>query len=539
MEPQHAIALPRVDAPLSRGRSYPGLAGLEAGGGRSGAADAATYTVAVYTAQLLLFVGGVLQKRLLGPNGAGYWALMTTFALVLNLAPLGAVDGAGRQIPFHRGRGDHAGAAAIADTSSSFGLAATTLAGLVGAAVAVAFGSGWSPEIRYGIVLLGVIAPLGELRDAHDGIMQATKRFRVTSIVVIVQAVVTITLQTLLVALAGYYGMFAGQVVIALSALLVWNRLGLTSISRPAFRWRIERRRLRELIHFGLPMMLQGQLWVLFLAIDNLIVAGFLSVTELGYYALACSATTYVMLLPKGVGGALGPRMAERYGATQDAGWVGSYGAEVQRVLGYVLIPLLVGAAFYLMPVLIRHALPAFLPAIPVLRIVVAGSFFISLTTIPIKVLLTSGYRWSVTVITLVALGFNALVNYIAVAVLHDGLKGAAVAVAISYFGAFAAMTTFAEARTRSVRSAVRTLIAIILAFAYLSAAMWTIEMLFGASAPGLVPDALLGLLKLAVLTVTLSPWMFLIERRSGAISTSASMLNAAVAKLKDRRRHE
>lgn len=537
VEEQQTIAIVAPELPRAGRSAYPGVAGLVAAGTRSGAEDAATYTAAVYVAQLLLFAAGILQKRLLGPTATGYWSLMATFGVFLNLAPLGAVDGAGRQIPFHRGRGDPSGAAEVADTSSSFGLATTTVAGLVLAGVAITFGAHWNSDLRYGLVLLGLCAPLGELRDAHDGIMQATRRFRVTSVVAVAQAAIALTVQTALVLLFGYYGMFIGQVLIWLGALLIWNRAGLTGLARPAFRWRIDPVRLRELIRFGLPMMLQGQLWALFLAIDNLIVAAFLNVRELGFYALACSATTYIMLLPRGIGGVIGPRMAERFGATRDAGLIGRYGAEAQRLLAYVLVPVLVAAAFYLMPVLIRHGLPAFAPAIGVLRIMVAGSFFISLTTMPIKVLLTSGYRWSVTAVTLVALALNGVANYVAVGVLHDGLRGAAVAVAVSYFTAFALMTGFAQSRTESAWRAARTVLEMAGAFAYLTGALWGIELLIGHSAPGLVADSLLALLKLLLLIVALTPWMWFVEIRCKGMTVLWALAAGAGANVVKRRR--
>ena len=65
----------------------------------------------------------------------------------------------------------------------------------------------------------------------------------------------------------------------------------MTGWRRPSFAWRFDRNRVRELVSFGFPLMLQAQIWLLFMGIDNLIVAGFISVKELGYYALAVSVT--------------------------------------------------------------------------------------------------------------------------------------------------------------------------------------------------------------------------------------------------------
>src|SRR5207244_7054297 len=114
-----------------------------------------------------------VQKGLIGPLGTGYWSLMQTFWIFLTIAPLGAMQGSTRQIPAHRGRGDYVGAAAIAATGNSFSLATVAGAGALVAACAVVFGSGWAPEIRFGLVLLGLTGPLRLLANCHDVVFQA------------------------------------------------------------------------------------------------------------------------------------------------------------------------------------------------------------------------------------------------------------------------------------------------------------------------------------------------------------------------------
>ena len=109
-----------------------------------------------------------------------------------------------------------------------------------------------------------------------------------------------------------------------------------------------------------------------------------------------------------------------------------------------MLVPLFLGGAYFLLPVLIRQALPEFEPAIPVVHIMVAGSFLLAMLSMPTKMLTTAGYRWGVTLLGLLCLGINAGVNYLAVAVLDWGLEGAAVATVFSYVVAFLLMTGYA-----------------------------------------------------------------------------------------------
>jgi O-antigen/teichoic acid export membrane protein len=282
-------------------------------------------------------------------------------------------------------------------------------------------------------------------------------------------------------------------------------------------------------------MMIHAQIWLLFLAIDNLIVARFLDVTQLGYYALAVSVTTYIMLLPKGIGGALAPRMAERFGRTREIGAIRHYATDVQQLLAYTLIPVLMGAAFFFMPVLIRHALPEFTPAIPVVRIMVAASFFISLTNMPIKVILTSGRNWPLVGFMLACLAVNGGANYLAVAVLNRGLKGAAVATAFSYLVLFLVVTCFALYRPLGLRGLVTHVAELVLVFAYVSGALWGIEWALGSGAGGLVTDLAMASAKFALFVLMLTPWIVLVERRYRGISTMCSAVSAGARTLRRR----
>src|SRR5437588_7646852 len=131
MEEPVTSVLPRLEVRPSPSSSYPGLAGLPDARVRSGASDVALFTGATLAAQLILFAAGLVQKRLLGPTALGYWSLISTLQIILTLATLGALAGAGRQIPFHRGRGAPADAAAVADTGASFAVLSSAVAGLL------------------------------------------------------------------------------------------------------------------------------------------------------------------------------------------------------------------------------------------------------------------------------------------------------------------------------------------------------------------------------------------------------------------------
>jgi O-antigen/teichoic acid export membrane protein len=509
-------------------RAALGLAAVPEGKRRSAASDVVVFTLATYSAQGLLFVAGLVQKGILGPVGTGFWSLMQTFWVVLTIAPLGALHGSSRQIPMRRGKREYTAAGTVAATGSSFSLLAVAAAGLTAAAAAVAFGGSWAPELRWGIVILGLTAPLRLLCDCHVIILQATKRFDVASLSTFVEATTLLTIGTGLVWLLGFYGMFAATVATNLVLLALWSRQHLTGWRRPAFRFRVDRRLVRELIAFGAPIMIQGQLWLLFLTVDNLIVASFLGVKDLGYYALAVSVTSYVLILPRSIGAALFPRMAERYAATESIAAIRHYATDVQRLLAYLFVPVVVGAAFFAVPLLIRHALPEFEPAISAVRIMVAGSFVVALMNMPTKVLITAGYRWPLVSVMVGCLAVNAAANALAVGPLDGGIDGAALATSASYLFTFVVLTAFALSRVDPHGAVVRHIGELLAVFTYAIAVLWAIESVTGPGGGSLITDAAVSAAALLTYLVALTPLAWRVQARDGTLTAVWSVVRNA-----------
>jgi O-antigen/teichoic acid export membrane protein len=265
--------------------------------------------------------------------------------------------------------------------------------------------------------------------------------------------------------------------------------------------------------------MVYAQVWLLFQAVDSLIVARALDVRQLGFYALAVSVTNYVLFMPKSIGAVLFPRMAERFAQTGTIESIHHYAADVQRLLAYLLVPVAVGGGFLFLPVLIRHGLPSFTPAIEVVRIMIAASYFMALMSMPIKVLMTAGYRWLLTALLLACLALNVALNVAALTWLDLGLDGAAGATAISYFVTFAITTGYSLSRTLSPLRVAGHLLEITAAFAYTYAALQVVLRVLGGPDEGLVADVGISVLQFLLFLVLMVPAFALAERAVGGLS--------------------
>jgi hypothetical protein len=142
-----------------------------------------------------------------------------------------------------------------------------------------------------------------------------------------------------------------------------------------------------------------------------------------------------------------------------------------------------------------------------------------ALMNMPIKVLMTAGYRWSLTSIAFVCLILNAALNVLAVIVLDEGLQGAAAATAASYLVTFLLTTGFSLSRVVSWRKVAVYLGEIVVVFIYVYAAMRGVEWLLGASRGSFFADAGLAAAKFALYAVAVSPWLWLCEKRLGGLT--------------------
>lgn len=512
-----------------------GLAGQPVVKGRGADKDAALFTTATYASQGLLFIAGLVQKGLLGPVGSGFWALMQSFWAFFPILTLGAAAGGSRQIPLHRGRGDYLAAARAAATGASFSILAVGVGGLLIAAFALLAGSAWEPEVRYGLVVLGLIAPLRMLSDAHELILGATRRFQALARGTVLKGIVALTVQTLAVVLFGFWGMFIGVVATAAALLALWAHLGLSGRRNPAFAGGIDRSALRDLIGYGAPLIVWGQLWILFTSIDNLLVAGLIDVRNLGYYALAVSVTTYLLHMPRSVGAVLAPRMSEEYGRTGDVASLQGYAINAQRLLAQMLIPLFLAATFFLLPVLIRHALPEFRPSIDVVQVMVAGSFFMALTNMPVKTMITIGRRLPLILLLLPCLALNVGGNYLAIEVLDTGIEGAAVATSASYFAVFLLTSGFGLTQVIGGRRTAVHVAELILIAAYTIAVVWAIEALIGPGNGSLIPDVAVGLGKLALALLALAPLLWRSQRQDRGPERMLGLIGSGAALVRRR----
>lgn len=481
--------------------------GSAAGAGETGPAsarrapsllrDASRYTGATYLAQIGSFAVGLVTKGLLGPANVGIWSLLNILLGYLAAAQIGVGDAIGKEIPYLREKGDIARARRLVAAMLGFVLSISPLVGAVVAVAALAL-RGLEPAYRVGLVLIGVSFPVWMLQNMETVVLRAGKRFEVLSGQLVLQLAITALVGIPLIWRFSIYGQYAAFIVALLGVLAYLHRAARREAAaqvRPALDWDAT----RHLLRLGLPLQISSLVLVVQTTADSLLAARLLGLTALGYYSLAVTVKAYVYQTPNAFSVVMFPRFQEKFAAARDnAAALRDYVEKPMAGFAFMVLPVLIGASWQIVPFLVRHFLPAFLPAVPVVKILLVGTFFASLWHMPLQFLIAVNKLWHGVVIatlnaTLVILGV------LVATARHAGVESVAMGTSIAYALALLGTAAYVDSHFRSVPGVIGFVLELVAAAAVLFAALAAADRLIP-DAPSLGPDAVQVLLRGAVL---------------------------------------
>jgi len=178
-----------------------------------------------------------------------------------------------------------------------------------------------------------------------------------------------------IVAVGGWVGLFVRYASVSVMGLVLrylWRPIPW----RLAWDWEIFKR----LARLGFKMLYETYIWGLVFVADRTLIVAILGKTEVGYYALALSAQTAIVIMPISLRQVITARMSFRYGQTSQANslWRITY------------LPVLFNAVFLLIPVavlyvlagpFIRAFLPQYVPGIRATQLMLISGYFLCLQT--------------------------------------------------------------------------------------------------------------------------------------------------------------
>ena len=385
---------------------------------------------------VLLLSTSLLLRRYLGPYLAGIWvALELLPTYVGTYGHLGTLTAAERELPFLLGARRDAEFDRLKDTLFwlTHGVGLVLALGLVAAAFIQ------RPRIyRQTFAGLLIYAPIlwAQLAATYYVVVyRARKRFAALSLR---QVPLNMSKAVLLVAGAYAFGL-AGVLTVELAGALALALVLHAGVREP-FRRVFDTSLLPKLIADGAPIVAGVVAFEMLRGADQFVILSVMGPTLLGVYTLVWPVYSGLFYIPNVMSMVMYPRFQERYGATGDPRSLRRF---VELQLDLLAETLLAGIAvlLILLPPAIGRWFPLYVDAIPPLRVMLIGTYFLCLTPPAGQLLLTvrKQVRALFISVPVTALAFGA-----AYAGSRYGLTGVAVGVSLTFFVEFVAVNAYA-----------------------------------------------------------------------------------------------
>ncbi len=440
-----------------------------------------------------------MTKGLLGPTNVGIWSLFNILLGYLAAVQIGTGDAIAKEGPYLREKGDLSRARRLICAMLGFVLSVSALVGAV-VVVAAFVARGLAPAYRVGLLVIGLSFPLWMFQNMETVILRTAKRFDVLSRQLVLQLAITALVAIPLIWLYSIYGQYAAFVVALLGVVVYLHRAVRhddAAQARPSLDWGA----IRHLLRVGLPLQISNLVFMVQATADSLLAARLLGITALGYYSLAVTVKGYVYQTPIAFSVVMSPRFQEKFAASRDDPVaLREYVEKPMLGFAFVVLPVLIGASWQVVPFLVRHFLPAFIPALPVIRILLVGTFFASLWHMPLQFLIAVNKLWhGVAIATL-----NAVLVIIGVLVAttrHASVETVAVGTSVAYALALLGTTAYVGSHFRSARGVIGFVLEIVAGAAVLFAALVATDGWIP-DAPSLGPDIVRVMLRSAALLI-------------------------------------
>lgn len=306
-------------------------------------------------------ISGLVVLRWIPPTTMGVWQALLVAQAYLQVLRLGVLNGLNRELPYLLGRGERQSALAAASSALAFGTITSALGSLgFGAAMLLLWDRGtvW----RLGLAAMAVATLMGFYQSYVQATCRSSLEFRRLAVLQFGQAALMIT-APLAVFIWGFAGL-AWQYVAQGVATAIWAHAIRPIRVRPHLHWPA----LKALLSTGLPLFAASYLFTVALGFDRVILFAIGGATAVGLYTPAAWVLSAMTVAPAALSAYVYPKMSFQFGQTQDPTtlWMITRRATLTSLV--LTFPLVVGG-WLVIPWLVRIGFPAYVPAMPAIRL--------------------------------------------------------------------------------------------------------------------------------------------------------------------------
>lgn len=335
--------------------------------------DAALYTAMSILTQLITLAAGILTRKFLGPVQMGMWSVLQIILVYAAYSSLGVSEATSREIPYYYGKGEGKKADEIKNHICTFSMFTT---GLISAGVliyALVMRSRLPAEMFTGLIFLPVLLILQRFSNLKISLLRAYKQFDLAGRQMFWSAL----FNGAAVAVLSYKFQLFGFMW-AMLASFVFNILFIDFHYRISFLWRLDFRKIWDLILYGFPLMIVGFMGSFFLSIDKMMIAKMLGFEALGVYSIAILAYTYLGSIPNAIGIVLIPNFHQKFSESDNPESLRGYLTKSSAAFSDIM-PLIIGGGWFFIPYFTRLILPDYAGSIEPMRVLILSAFFLAL----------------------------------------------------------------------------------------------------------------------------------------------------------------
>jgi O-antigen/teichoic acid export membrane protein len=442
--------------------------------------DIINYSSSALISQALAVIAGFWVARILGPADYGIWNAVSLVLVYGAYSEFGILSAMGRDLPFYQGKGDQKMTASIEGAARHSTFLGSLFAAFV--TIIVSFLPGQPPMMALGLRVMAIILILQQIYTYHRIVLRSYNHFGELSRQQIVFALLTAVLSVIGVTVFGFEGRLIAAVFASVAILFYavhrnpWRPV-------PKFNASVS----WSLMRVGMPILISGFVLSLLTTVDRLMVITFLDAEQLGYLGLALMVTNVVCLIPGMASQVLYPRITYHFGnADKNVAALRPYVLNPPVILS-LLLPLVIGPVYLILPFVISVFLPAYTPGITAARLIVIGVFFYSVIGLSDYFLVTIGKLKQYILFGCIALVFNIVLDYLFIRIGY-GIKGIAIAgTLLTYFFYSCIVIGYALSHyTRQLLDWVRYFFQLWIPFVFMIALLWFVEVIMANLIPSI-----------------------------------------------------
>ena len=332
------------------------------------------YSSAFALTQFVSVVGALLIRYFLGPLQTGVWSLVQVVLSYTDYANLGATYAIPIEIPFKKAQGKLEESEKMKNVIFSFSFLMSILFSLGVVIYAFSRRSHIPVELFYGLLIAAGLVILQQMNNILISLLRAYKNFKLAGKQMALSSVVNIILT---VTLSSFFKLYGFMWAMVLS--FIFNIAYVLYHEDFRFRWTLNAKVLKGLIQYGFPLMILTLTGTVLLTIDKLMIAKYLGLEALGLYSIAVMTSGFIISVPNSIGVVLLPNVSEKYAEGENICALRGYLTKSNHVFS-VLMPVLIGFGWFVVPFFIHLFLRKFVGGIEALKYLALSTFFIGLT---------------------------------------------------------------------------------------------------------------------------------------------------------------